>query len=333
MRIKLLFFLLLILPVAVSINAQTDPGTAEITHQWTFEDGTGDPTGGVTGVLTGGATVENGYLLINAAGQWLELSGMSIAISGYTALSVATWFTSPAEDVNTGFHMIWYFGGSEVDGVGGTAELGSNGIFFSPARGDNVARTAISCNNIATPWTTESGINRTPEMGFGDSTYHVVTTINDAYISLYVNGVLVDTANLSADNQLANLKDDFAWIGRGGYSGDPNYQSKVHELTMYSKMLSADEVLYLYQHSPVGIREYTNPNAFNANVYAANGIIYIQNTDNVNITSVQVFDMLGKLVYQTNKFEGEISANLPSSVYVVRLESNQGAFVSKVSVQ
>jgi hypothetical protein len=332
MRLKLLFFYFLSLSVTLCLNAQTDPGTDDITHQWLFEDGTSDPIGGVTGILTGGATVENGYLLADAQGEYLELSGLLIGISAYTELSVATWYSSPAAAVNTGFSMLWYFGGSEVDGAGGTALFGSNGIFFQPARNDDVARTAISCLNIANPWTTESGVNRTPEMATGDSLYHVVTTINDAYISFYINGELVDTANLSPDNHLENVKDDFAWIFRGGYAADLTHEGKVHELTMYSKMLSADEVLFLSQHSPVGINDPVQ-NTFDMNIYSSNGIIYIRNEDNVNISSMQVYDLLGKLQFQTNGYLDQIDANLLSGMYIVRVQSNKGTYTAKVSVQ
>ena len=164
MKPKLLFLIIMSLTLICGLNAQTDPGTANLTHQWTFESGTTDPIGGITGVLTGGATVENGYLLIDAAGEWLELSGMAIGISTYDELSVSTWFsTLDSTGINTGFHMIWYFGGSEIP-EGGDIEFGSNGIFLSPARGDDVCRTAISCGNVATPWTTENGVNRPPEI-------------------------------------------------------------------------------------------------------------------------------------------------------------------------
>ena len=336
MKLKLLFLSFLALSVVTGLNAQTDPGTGDITHQWTFDDGTpNDPIGAANGVLTGGATVSDGNLVIDAAGEWLELPALLIGISGYSELSVATWFsTFPVATYNTGFHMIWYLGGSEIP-EGGDIEFGSNGIFLSPARGDNFLRTAISCGNVATPWTTENGINRSPEVAYGDSTWHIVTTINDSYLSLYINGVLIDTANLTGDNFLENLSDDFAWIGRGGYAGDPNYWAMVHEVTIYETMLTDDNVLFLYQNPP----DITIPalneirNSFDLNVYSFQGDIYIQNPDNVNIKYVQIYDILGKLTYQTDNYSEVIDIDLPSSVYIVRVRSNLGDYVTKVAVQ
>ena len=124
--------------------------------------------------------------------------------------------------------MLWYFGGS--DPAGGDADLGSNGIFLSPARGDDFCRTAISTGDLATPWLSEDGINRSPEVAYGDSMYHMVTTVNDTYLAFYINGELVDTVNLKDGRSLSELSDDFAWIGRGGYGNDPNYWCICHEV-------------------------------------------------------------------------------------------------------
>jgi hypothetical protein len=334
MKTKLLLISFLALALTVGLSAQVDPGSTDKTHAWTFDDGTAnDVVGTAHGILIGDAIAENGHAVINAVGAWVELPGSSIGINAYSELSVSTWFTTYTDNTyNSGFHMIWYFGGSETDGIGGTAEFGSNGIFLSPARGDDVCRTAISCGNVAAPWTVESGVNRSPEMAFGDSTWHIVTTINAQYISLYINGALIDTANLSANNSLANLKNDFAWIGRGGYSGDPNYWSMVDEVVMYDKMLTADNVLWLYQnHIVSGINDIKNP--LNVKIYSLNGNIYIQNSDNIAINSIQIFDMVGKLVYKTNVFQEVIDANLPSSVYIIRVQSNQGDYNTKISIE
>lgn len=334
MKPKLLLLSLFALALVIGLNAQTDPGTDNITHQWTFEDGgTTDPVGGIVGTLTGGATVEDGMLVLDAADEFLELNGMLIGISAYTELSVAIWWrTLPDEAINTGFHMIWYFGGSEVDGIGGTADLGSNGVFLSPARGDDVARTAISCGNIETPWTTETGVNRTPEIASGDSLYHAVTTINDSYLAFYLNGELIDTANLTGDNSLANLKDDFAWIGRGGYGDDPNYWCKVDELTIYNKMLSEDEVAFLAV-PPASLPDANRQDAISLKVYASDGFIHIDNVDHLNINSIEIYDMAGRIMYQTDGFQEVIDANLPSGLYIIRAGSDQGSITKKIAVR
>ncbi len=335
MNSKLLSLSFLALTLVLGLRAQTDPGTANITHSWKFEDGTAtDPVGGAVGTLAGTATIENGDLIIDADGEWVELPALLIGISTYTELSVTTWFTTWADEtVNSGFHMLWYFGGSEIP-AGGDIEYGSNGIFLSPARGDDVCRTGISTGDVATPWLSEDGVNRTPEAAYGDSMYHMVTTVNDSYMSFYVNGELVDTANLKDGRSLGNLSDDFAWIGRGGYAGDPNYWAKVHEVVVYNDLLTADEVLYLYQNPPIvttGVQNVNNQE-LQLNIYSEKGEIFIRNINNADISSVQIFDILGKAVYQSNKFEEVINANLPSNIYIIRVQSNLGSYVTKVFV-
>lgn len=332
MKQKLLFLSLCALILSVGLYAQTDPGTANITHQWTFDGDASDAYGGVVGTLEGTATIADGHLVIDAADSWLTLNGLLIGLSAYTEASIATWFTTlPGPDINTGFHMIWYFGGSEIP-EGGDIEFGSNGIFLSPARGDDVCRTAISCGDVATPWLSETGVNRTPEIAFGDSTYHIVTTINDTYIALYVNGVLVDTANLSANNSLGALSDDFAWIGRGGYAGDPNYWCMVDEVTIYNKMLTPDEVLFL-SVPPSSLPDAYRQNGYSLNVYATGGTIHVENVDNVDITSIQIYDISGRIMYETDGYEEIINTNLPASLYIVRAHSNLGDFTTKLVVQ
>lgn len=332
MKLRLLLLSFLALTLVIGLNAQTDPGTDNLTHSWTFEDGANDAVGGVAGTLVGGAEVVDGQLVIDAAGEWMEMSGLLIGISGYSELSVATWFTSPADEAaNPAWGMLWYFGGSEIP-EGGDIEFGSNGIFFQPARGDDVIRTAISCGDVATPWVSENGVNRWPEAAFGDSTYHAVTTINDAFISLYINGELIDTANLTGDNSLSNVKDDYAWIGRGGYAGDDNYWGKVGSLEMYDDVLTADEVLWLYQNVPSAI-DNTRYQTFDVNIYSSGGTIFMRNNQNADISSVHIFDMSGRLVYQSSVFETEIHANLPSSVYIVQVQSNLGQVTKKIAIE
>jgi hypothetical protein len=335
MKLRLLLLSLFALTLLIGLNAQTDPGTSNLKHSWTFEDGNPtDAIGGATGTLEGGATIEDGQLLIDAAGEWMSGPALIMGLSAYSELSVTIWFsTLDIPDINPAFAMLWYYGGSETDGVGGTDVFGSNGIFFQPARNDDVCRTAISCGDLATPWLAETGINRIPEITSGDSTFHVVTTIDATTLSLFMNGALVGTADLTGDNSIGNLKDDFFWIGRGGYAGDDNYWCKVDQLEIYDDVLTSDEVLWLYQNIEPSTVENTKYQSFNLNIYSSNGVIYMKNIENADINSVQIFDMSGRTVYQSNVFEEVIHVNLPSSVYIVQVQSNLGQVVKKVSVQ
>ncbi|HEY6915175.1 MAG TPA: hypothetical protein VI413_10905, partial [Paludibacter sp.] len=55
--------LAMMLGISGQTMAQTDPGTVNLTHKWTFEDGTAnDVVGTLNGTLIDGATVSGGAL-------------------------------------------------------------------------------------------------------------------------------------------------------------------------------------------------------------------------------------------------------------------------------
>ncbi|MGC8805643.1 MAG: hypothetical protein ACP5QD_06910, partial [Candidatus Ratteibacteria bacterium] len=126
------------------LSQGVDPGTANLTHSWTFDDGTpNDYVGGAHGTLMGGALIEDGALITVEQDQYLELPAEEVGLNTYQEFTCEIWFQSFA-GMNTGYHMIFYFGGSKNN-------MGYNGFFMTPARGDNKSRTAISCWTD-TPW-------------------------------------------------------------------------------------------------------------------------------------------------------------------------------------
>ncbi len=214
-----------------------DPGTDNLKHLYTFDDGTTtDSVGGVNGTLVGGATVADGALVTTAQDQWMEMSGADIAVNTYEAFSVVAWFT-PQAGANTGYHMICYFG----DSLNG---YGSNGIFYTPARGDNVSRAGISCGNVDAPWGAETAVNG-PEIDDGQP-HFVVVTIDGTSVTLYQDGVLYGPATLSAANKLSAVSTNFAYLAKGGYTGDPEWLGQIHEFRVYNKALTVGEADYLF---------------------------------------------------------------------------------------
>ena len=94
MKTKLLSLFVPVLILAVNLNAQVDPGRENVTHEWTFDDGTAnDQVGFGGGVLMNTATIEDGHLVIDADDEYVELTATVISINTYTELSVATWFS------------------------------------------------------------------------------------------------------------------------------------------------------------------------------------------------------------------------------------------------
>jgi hypothetical protein len=216
------------------VLAQTDPGTANLTHQWTFDDGTAKDavaTNPVNGVLIGGASVVNKALKLSAQGQYLSFSGASLALNSYTAISQEIWFTSVA-GANSGYTMLSYFGNTS----GG---MGYNYISTSAARGDNVSRTAISNGT----YNSEVGANGKE---YDDGLLHqMVSVIRADSVILYLDGVLVSkVANTIA---LSTINTSLALLGKGGYTSDPTWIGSIAKYSIYNKSLSRDEVRFLYQ--------------------------------------------------------------------------------------
>jgi hypothetical protein len=214
-----------------------DPGADALTHLYTFDDGTAnDSAGGADGTPVGGAAIVDGSLVTTAQDQWMEMPGDVIAMNTYEAMSVAAWFT-PKAGANTGYHMLCYFG----DSLNG---FGSNGFFYTPARGNNVSRAGISCGNAAAPWAAETGIDG---LEIDDGQPHfIVVTIDATTLTYYLDGVFAGSAALSEANKLSNLSTNFAYLAKGGYSADPEWIGAIHEFRIYNKALSVGEANYLF---------------------------------------------------------------------------------------
>lgn len=253
MRLKANCLLTLVLTAAMigSLAAQgVDPGTANLKHSWTFEDGTpNDYVGGVNGTLVGGATVSEGSLITAAQGQYMEMVGGDITIDTYTAITLSIWYI-PTEAVNTGYTMIAYFGDT-------VSNVGVDGLFLSAARGDNFSRAAISCGVYTSPWSGESGANG-PEYDDG-YLHHMVSTLTNDSIKLFMDGALTGATALSPTNQIGLISENYAYLAKSGYSADLQWLGEILQFDIYEQALNADEVLYLNQKGPAeganGVKE------------------------------------------------------------------------------
>ena len=238
---KKTYFLLCLLAIwgiSTSLSAQTDPGTANLTHQWTFDDGTAnDVVGTANGTLMGGATVAN-KALVTTNGGYLSFPSTDIGINTYSEVSAEVWFTS-ASGVNTGYTMLSYFGGT-------TGTVGTNYFSVSTARGDGFSRTAISCGDLSTPWASEDGVNGTK---YDDGKlHHMVATLTGTNITFWIDGVNIGTKIYSRSaNLISAISTQFGYLAKGGYTGDPTWKGLIHKFSLYSKALSDAEVLFLFQ--------------------------------------------------------------------------------------
>lgn len=297
-----------------------NPGTANLTHQWTFDDGTAnDQVGTAHGVLKGGATIENKALKTAVAGQYLEFPAAQLGLTSYPGLTTEAWFSSKY-GANTGNTMLCYMGNT-VNG------MGSNGCFITMARNDNTSRASISCGNTTAPWNAESYVSSV-ELDEGLS-HQVVSTITDTEISYYIDGTSMGTATLNSGNRLANLIPNYAYLAKSGYSGDPTWLGSIDKFSLYNKALSAGEVLYLYQN---GIAtDIKSAKADKLMIYPNPAVNYISIRGIQDNANVELFDMQGRLLLNKRNVVSNQQIGLSgitSGSYLMRI-TTQGEYVFK----
>ena len=337
MNIKQTYLLLFIFMLTVSLFAQVDPGTQNLTHSWTFDDGTAnDYVGGADGYLMGGAVVEDGALVTAELGQYLDIIAEDVALQTYSEFTCATWFQS-YPDSNRNYYMFFYFGDTQND-------MGNNSFFMTPARGDNVSRAAITCWS-STPYQAESGANG-PECDDG-LLHHMAATLTNQEIALYVDGVETARSELLAQNTIDALFPVHCYLAKSGYNGDSTWRGKIMDFSIYDRVLTSDEILFLAEQNSTAVadesainnlpQEYNllqnYPNPFNPSTTI---FFNLKKKSNVNIT---VYDMLGHQVAELLnevKEAGQFSvqfdgSNLSSGMYLCRMQNdNQQIFTKKM---
>jgi len=251
-KLYYVLFVVLMLVLTGSLAAQ-DPGIDNLTHLWTFEDGTlNDQVGEAHGEIVGeNIALEFGDLVTfpnidNEADSWVELNGGDIDLASYEAVSIAAWFTPALE--NTQWNALWFFGD---DGAG--AGNGSDGICFQPSRGDDVARFWISSGNPSAPYNNEDGVVDVIEYNDLDLHHVVCEVVEATEIAMYHNGVLVGTTACTSDpaagkdNAIWNISPNFARFAHSCYGADLPYLGSIHEIAIFNRALTEDEVAFLFE--------------------------------------------------------------------------------------
>jgi hypothetical protein len=348
------FGLLIMLIWNESIIAQgVDPGTANLKHLWTFEDGTlKDQVGGVDGTFNGTNILVDGGDLINSpdatsgtADSWVDLDGGALMLMDYSEIAVAAWFTPTAG--NPSYTSLWFFGNN------GNGSMGSDGIAFQPRRGDNKARFWITTGAPSAPYGNEDAVDDVG-INYNDEgvLYHVVCQINSlgaqGQVMMYKDGNLIGTNDLTSDpvvgkdNRIANISPNFARFCHSCYSGDQPWVGMLHEIMIFDKALSDDEVTFLYNAGVNGFPKTTGvkdknaqlPEAFSLsqnypNPFNPTTVIGYQLPATSNV-SLKVYNLLGQeaaILFEGIRQPGTYQvtfdgSKLASGVYVYRMTAN-----------
>ncbi|MFH1195028.1 MAG: LamG-like jellyroll fold domain-containing protein [bacterium] len=335
-KLNYFLFFSLILSFITSINAQIDPGTENLTHSWTFNNGTAnDVVGSANGTLMGNATVADGSLFTVNDSSWIALPADVIGIDNYDEITIEVWFASLAE-ANTNYFMLVSFGDTK-------STLGINYYFMTPARGDDKSRAAISIGVETSPWSGETGADG-PELDDGEL-HHMVSTLNLTDITLYIDGQLQQSTPLSATNFISGISTAFAYLAKSTYDGDATWKGEIQEFNIFNKALSADEVLFLFNKgATTGVEDENTtipkdyvlsqnyPNPFNPTTTIE---FAVPKSSNVKLV---VYDVLGREVAELinqelnagyNKVEFDAS-NLTSGIYFYSLKAGDFSCVKKL---
>jgi len=350
----ILLFGLLLIVSAVS-NAQ-DPGTANLTHLWDFEDGTiDDKVGDADGEFSGtNIYVEGGDLIsvpdpvLATADSWVELPGDILDLGSYAEISVVAWFTPDAVN-NTNWNSIWFFGDN-----GAGAGTGSDGMALQARRNDNHARFWFTSGNPA-GYNTEDGVNDDVNGNYNnDQLYFVVCNVTangeQGELEMYYDGLLVGTtpmlsdAGTGKDNRIENISPNFGRFCHSTYAADIPWAGRIHEIAIYKKALSVEEVVFLFDKGLTSVEDknaqlpdafslsQNYPNPFNPRTTIEFSLVKSGHT------SLVVYDMLGKHVATLVNDELEAghhtvnfnASNLSAGVYFYSLNSGDFSSVKKL---
>jgi len=212
-------------------------GYAQLTHRYSFNDGTAnDSVGGANGTLMNGATVSGGQLqLINngsnnpTSGEYVNLPSDILNTKAFT---VEAWAT---EQSNVAWQRILDLGNS-VNGNG------SGYIILTPYNNPHTPLGQVSTSSGATNFASGpiQGGNGYIAQGqqYQYAYVHDVTTGTE---ELYIDGLPVinqSSTPFTATIDASQLSLSNFWIGRSQYAADPYFDGSINELRTYAQALT-----------------------------------------------------------------------------------------------
>ncbi len=210
-------------------DAPSDSGDSTLVAYYPFDESTGatsvDATGNGHTATMHGATFSTGIqgnaAAMNGTTQYVALpAGI---VDGLMSFTVSAWFYLNDGAVNT---RVFDFGSGPT-----------TYMFVTPAQ----IRFAISTSGFGG----EQGIlGPTAPLA---AWQHVAVTGSGTTGTLYVNGVAQSKPNTNMTLRPASLGATTQnWLGRSQYTADPYLNGKIDNLRIYSRALSAAEVMQLY---------------------------------------------------------------------------------------
>jgi len=213
---------------------------AELTHLYTFNDGTAaDSVGNAHGQLLGSAAVDAAGVLHLPGGpdDFVSLDGPAIGIQNYTDATFEAWFNSQQL-------LNWQRGFDFGDRTVPNSQQGY--VYYTPQSGAGVGLGVYATfgNRTEAPHGSLSA----------NLPYHLAMVIDDAangganVLQVYLNGSLQTT--VPHNKSLANVSDTFAYLGKSLVAVDPNFNGTMDEFRIYDHALDAQEVAASFAAGP-----------------------------------------------------------------------------------
>ena len=217
----------------LSVTVTRSAPTAAVAHRYSFNETSGstvaDSVGGSAwdGTLPNGGAFGGGQLsLLGSSQQYVNLPAGVIDTNTMTAVTIEAWATFPAA-------LPWnacFFSIGDV-----TGSLGRYYI-FSGSQGGRINIAGIDPGYMGEQ-------NAYSGMDWSGKTLHITGVINPplGYIAIYTNGVLAGV-NGSETWPLSSVVDNYSYINRSLYSGDPYLNLTINEFRIYGGALSPEDV-------------------------------------------------------------------------------------------
>jgi hypothetical protein len=226
----------------------TDFSWADISHRYSFNDGTAnDSVGGANGTLVNGALVSGGMLVLAnngvntspATGQYVSLPANILNTPDFT---LEAWFT-----FNGGlpWQRILDLGNSVPDPVYGTI---GQGFIILTENGAGRPLGQISINSWGNPSDTDYVFGNTAFPAGGEHCLAYIHNLDAGQEQLWLDGVLIGTAPAHVNPATANYSN--FWIGRSQFAQDPFYNGSIDELRTYNNAMAGDQILADYRAGP-----------------------------------------------------------------------------------
>ena len=215
---------------ALAQTSSCAPLPSSAAHWWRAEGNAQDSVGSNHGTLEGGTAYAAGM-----AGQGFSFDGIDdlVAIpaggfpTGASDRTLEAWVKVDAMPVEEAF----FAGYDSFGAYGSTYHLGANsrGLFFSSWGPDLFSPSPLTMGQ----W------------------HHVAVTNAGNLVTLYLDGVPVNSGSLPIDTPPANSQ---FFIGKvGGQYGDiRRLQGQVDEVTLYARALTSEEIAAIYQAGAQG---------------------------------------------------------------------------------